>query len=742
MAMKKKKKKKQHRFFWFMIKFQIFLMILVLAGVGYYYFGGYASQVQQMRSEAIALVDSADENTFVPGRTSSIYDTEGNLISELKGEKDAEYVNYEDIPAYFSAAMVSIEDKKFYSHNGIDIKAILRAAKAAVQNQKVSQGGSTITMQLAKLVFLDSSKTWQRKVKQMFAALELEKLYSKNQIMEFYLNNVYFANGYYGIEAACHGYFNCELSDLDLSQIAFLCAIPNSPTYYDPIENMDHTLTRRDLILKNMYEDNKIDYATYKKALAEDIALNIPEDKDDDSNVSVNTYAYYCATRALMENGGFSFKYYFDSDEEEKEYDDEYDELYDYYQKKLYSEGYKIYTSIDMDKENQLQDSVDTVLKDFKEKTDDGIYKMQSGAVSIDNETGYVVAIVGSRSQKKSSSLNRAYQSHRQPGSSIKPLIVYTPSFENGCTPNSIVKDYKFDGGPSNSGNSYYGNVSIKFAVAHSLNTVAWQLYDDLTPKVGLEYLKNMNFSAIQDDDYTLATALGGFTKGVSPLEMASAYATLENDGMYREPTCVESIVDSDENVIYTSDKTETVIYSETASRMMVDCMTEVMKSGTGRNIALDNMPCAGKTGTTNDQKDGWFCGFTRYYTTCVWVGYDTPKAVSDLTGSSYPGRIWNMYMSAIHEDLSPLDFLPYAQISDSLDEDDSQKDEKTSEKSEDKTPKVDDSDNQPDDNDDDSIDNTDDGTGDENNTDENTPSDDDTNGDDDNAVVPDDNAD
>ena len=304
---------------------------------------------------------------------------------------------------------------------------------------------------------------------------------------------------------------------------------------------------------------------------------------------------------------------------------------------------------------------------DFTDTTDDGTFKLQSAATCIDNDTGEVVAIVGGRSQDAvSHTLNRAFQSHRQPGSSIKPLIVYTPSFERGKTPDTIVNDHKFDGGPSNSGDSYYGDVTIRFAVQKSLNTVAWQLYDELTPKVGLQYLKDMNFTNIVKDDYVTATALGGFTTGVSTLEMASAYSTLENDGMYRNPTCIKSIVDSDNNIIYTSSQKDTVIYTETASRMMTDVMTDVMKSGTGRSANLDNgMPCAGKTGTTNDKKDGWFCGFTRYYTTCVWVGCDMPETVKKLTGSSYPAEIWKNYMDQIHADLTPIDFLPYAQISD-----------------------------------------------------------------------------
>ena len=494
----KKRKKKKHRFFWFMVKLQIFLMLLVLAALGYYYFGGYADEVKALQKVATRLVAASDESMFVPSQTGFVYDINGNLISERSGEKDAEYVTYEDIPAKFISAIISIEDKKYYSHNGVDIKAVFRAAKAMVVNGKITQGGSTITMQLAKLMFMEPGKNWQYKVEQIFLATELEKKYTKSQILEFYLNNIYFANGYYGIDAACHGYFDCELNELDLSQIAFLLAIPNSPTYYDPLTNMDHTITRRDLILQNMWEDGKLSDEEYYLAKSEEIVLNRPQEMDVLWNNYVDTYTYHCATKAMMENEGFEFQYYFDSDAQAQEYDEEYSELYELCQKKLYTGGYKIYTSIDMTLQEELQESVDSVLSDFTEKKEDGIYAMQGAAVCINNDTGYVAAIVGGRSQDFSTyTLNRAYQSHRQPGSSIKPLLVYTPIFERGYTPDSIVNDHELEDGPKNASGIYEGDVTVRYAVEKSINTIAWQLYEELTPETGLQYLKNMNFSAI-----------------------------------------------------------------------------------------------------------------------------------------------------------------------------------------------------------------------------------------------------
>ena len=661
--MTKEKRKKKHRLFWFIVKIQILLMIIVIGGIFYYNYGGYAKKIQELQTEAFAQVRDVTERTFVPEQTSFVYDTSGKLISYAKGEKEATYVEYSNIPWYFIQAMVSIEDKKFYQHEGVDYLALLRSAKAILETKQISQGGSTITMQLARNIFLDNGKNWERKLKEIFIAIELEKRYSKNKIMEFYLNNIYFANGYYGIQAACNGYFSCELDELSLSEIAFLCAIPNSPSYYDPIVNIENTLTRRDRILKNMYEDGIISLDVYLQAKSENIELVPSKSEKVKTNNYVDTYVFHCATRALMEKQGFVFREYFSSQIEENAYYEAYDRLYAECRKEINAKGYQIYTSIDLDLQEELQNSVNEVLSGFKETNEEGVYKLQGAAVSIDNTTGYVVAIVGGREQDIGSyTLNRAYQSYRQPGSSIKPLIVYTPFLEQGNTPDTLVIDEKIEDGPKAS--YYYGEVTTRFAVEKSLNSVAWKLYSDLTPQVGLSYLKEMHFASIKDTDYVLPTSLGGFTKGVSAVEMAAAYATLQNDGTYRTPTCIKKITDAEGNLVYTSEQETIHIYSETASRMMTDILTTAMQSGTGKTAKLSLMPCAGKTGTTNDSKDGWFVGYTRYYTTSVWVGCDIPKKVDGLQGSTYPAQIWKDYMEEIHTDLLPLNFLPYAQLS------------------------------------------------------------------------------
>ncbi len=638
-----------------LIKIQIVLLLIVIAGVTYYYVGGYAATVSELKSEAVSIVRKSSPATFRQIETSEVYDTNGDTISVLKGEKDVYYITFNQIPTYVTQAIISIEDKKFYQHKGVDYKAILRALIAAMKEGEVTQGASTITQQLARTIFLSSEKTWQRKVEEIYIASELENKYSKDQILEFYLNNVYFANGYYGIQAAAKGYFSKDVSELSLSETCYLLAIPNSPTYYDPVANPDNTLTRRDLILASMYKDGMIGESTYNAALQEEITLNRSGNL---KNNFVETYVYYCATRALMAEEGFEFKTDFESDEAEAAYDASYEAAYNACNKTLFTAGYRIYTTIDLSMQEQLQAAIDNNLSDFTDVNDEGIYTLQSAAVCIDNSTGKTVAIVGGRSQEVSGyTLNRAFQSYRQPGSSIKPLIVYTPALERGYTPDTIVVDEEIEDGPENAGKTYSGEITLREAVAKSKNTIAWKLYEELTPQTGISYLKKLGFARITDDDYGMAACLGGLTVGVSPLEMAMGYNTIYNDGYMRDTSCISRITDSTGELIYEASDEEIEIYKENAARIMTDMLQSVVTDGTAKGIDLGDMPVAGKTGTTNSNRDGWFVGYTGYYTTSVWVGYDIPKQVPGLTGSSFPATIWQEYMSGIHEGLIPMEF-------------------------------------------------------------------------------------
>ena len=663
---KKKKKKKKHIGLRIFLGFQLFLILLILAGVAYYYVGGYAEKVSNLKRDALDNVYGSAANIFEDNQTSVIYDADGEVLSTLIGTQDKYYLYYDEIPSYVYSAFISVEDRKFYSHMGVDFSAIIRAAWAALRNGEVTQGASTITQQLAKMTYLSSEKTWERKVEEIFIAMELERIYSKDKILEFYVNNCYFANGNYGIEAAAQGYFSKSVSQLSISEIAFLCAIPNSPTYYDPLTNYDNTIARRNRILSAMLDQKYISSTDYAVAVSTDIELNIPETKKHDYQ---ETFSWYCAVRALMAHDGFEFRNTFENAEDEAQYDAQYRELYDSYQQKLYTDGYRIYTSLNTGQQKKLQKSINSTLKEYKEKTDEGIYTLQASAVTIDNTSGRVSAIVGGRNPDSDGySLNRAYQSFRQPGSSIKPLIVYTPALERGYTPDTIVEDKKIEDGPENADKAYMGKISLRDAVAYSRNTVAWQLFDELTPQTGLEYILNMGFSHIEDDDYRLTSAIGGLTTGVSSLEMASGYASLANDGRYREPTCIVKICNSAGDVIIEPDQTETQVYRANAARMMTSILQSVMEYGTGKKIALDGYDCAGKTGTSNDNKDGWFVGYTYYYTTAVWVGYDTPKSLDLLQGATYPGQIWQDYMTKIHKDLANVAFRDYISYDDESD--------------------------------------------------------------------------
>ena len=659
MAKKVKKQKRQknpvERAIGIVIKIIIALLLAIVVIGGVLIYMKYGKKLIAMESDAKKIVSKSTMETFRQNETSIIYDANGNIMSKLKGEKDVYYIKYSDIPQVAVDAITSIEDKNFFKHKGYDLKAIIRAGLAYIKNKGViTQGGSTITQQLARNIFLSFEESWQRKAREIFIAIELEKKYTKKEIMEFYLNNIYFANGYYGIQSAALGYFGKGVNSLSLSQITFLLSIPNSPTRYNPYENIEGTLARRDRILDQMVLDGKISEAEASKAKSEEIKLKAP--KVEKSSYAL-TFALDRAVKALMKSEGFNFRYSFNSDEDRKAYNENYSEVYSSCQTRLYSGGYRIYTSIDPEKQKLLQDTVDGGLSVSSEKSKSGIYSLQGAAVTIDNSSGRVVAIVGGRSQKlKGSTLNRAYQSFRQPGSTIKPLIVYTPAFEQGYTPESLVKDEKIEGGPVNADGVFSGDMTILDALAKSKNTVAWKLFTEISPAIGIGKLLDMGFSAIADTDYYPSAALGGFTKGVNAVEMASAYAAIENGGEFREPTCIMKMTDSSGNDIvadgFYQKGTSKYIYDENACKMMITCMEAVMTKGTGVGGKLATMPCAGKTGTTNDSKDLWFVGFTKYYTTSVWVGYDIPRSLAGLTYTATPLGIWKTYMDSINNGL------------------------------------------------------------------------------------------
>lgn len=631
--------KRKFRFTCFLKRMFIFfflsgfiLSVFVLAWL----YQKYEPVISSYYDNAVSTVGRSSPADFRTEQTSYIYDSRGNLISKLKKEKDVTYVKYDDIPVNVINAVVAIEDRRYWQHHGVDWRSTSKAAYNYLANGgDSSRGGSTITQQLVKNQYLSFEKSIERKAKEIFLALQMEKRYTKEQILEFYLNNINYGNGYYGIKSASDGYFGKPLDTLELEEIAFLCAIPNNPSLYDPFEHIENTTKRRNIILSEMFSQGYISEMEYLKASNSPIHFKKRSKKVYNYETS---YAIDCATRILMRWSGFKFRYDFKSQKDFERYRKSYEGAYQDARTALYSGGYKIYTSINSSYQKELQSIIDTELQQFREK-DNGVYKMQGACTVIDNDTGKVVAIVGGRKQKfdRILTLNRAYQGYRQPGSTFKPLAVYTPAMEKGYLPETAVIDEKTEDGPANSNGKYDGEVTLRYAVEQSKNAVAWNVFDDIGAQFGLSFVQSMQFSKITPKDYFLSSALGGLTYGVTTVEMAGGYSTLANDGIFREPTCITKILSSNGDSIELGLES-CRIYSENSARNMTDILQGVAKNGTAKGLKIgDGMPVACKTGTTNGQTNGWFCAYTPYYSVACYVGCDTPESVDGLWGATYP---------------------------------------------------------------------------------------------------------
>ena len=620
--------------------------------------------------EAKDLVDSSTPDTFRLAQTSYIYSDDGTQLAALAESEDATYLDYEDIPADVVNAFVSVEDRTFWNNSGVDYKGILRVCVNYVKTKgQVAEGASTITQQLARGTFLSNEKTLSRKIKEIFIARQLTKKYTKEQIMEFYCNSCCFANGIYGVEDASQKYFGRSVSDLSLSETAYICAIPNRPEYYNPLKNSENAISRRNKILQDMYECDYITKDAGDAALAENITVAEVSDEEDTFYNYEATYAINCAIRYLMKQDGFEFKSHFEDDADYDTYNAYYDEMYKQAKHKLYTGGYKVTTTMNLKAQKNLQKIFDKELA-FNTKVDEstGIYQFQGAMTVIDNETGKVVAMIGGRSQdelQQTYSLNRGFQSFKQPGSSIKPLVIYTPALEEGYDANSTLTEIDVKAAKKSTSEKISKmsgqKMSLRYAVEDSKNGCAYSLYNIITPKVGLSYIENMNFSKIVQQDYTLSSGLGGLHHGTNTVEMANAYSTLENHGEYRQADCISSILDASGNEIYEEPESKTV-YTRSASDQMTDILEGVLNSSAGTAKGLkwssaSDVAAAAKTGTTNDNNVAWFCGYTPYYTISVWVGYDYPKSVKGLWGNTYPAYIWKEAMLYMIDGKDEADF-------------------------------------------------------------------------------------
>ena len=641
----------------------LILLVLFLAAAaafaGFLYYR-YYPVYESYKAEAVRMVAEADADLFMKNLSSYIYNDSGSLISKLSIDSDSDYLPYEEIPESVIHAFLAVEDRRFWEHEGYDPEGILRVCyRFLITKGEEKHGASTITQQLARSTFLTSEVTLERKVREILIAAELEKKFTKEQILEYYVNGAYFANRCYGIEAAAKKYFGRSADSLNVSEIAYLCAIPNAPSYYDPLAHEDHALARRDKILSDMHECGYLTELELSRAQRFRIQLS-PQPAEKIQNYET-TYAVDCAVRCLMERDGFVFRYEFEDMDSYRAYTEHYNNVYESCRGELYTGGYVVRTSLNEEKQSLLQNTVDEMTAFDEEVGEEGIYALQCASTVIDNRTHKVVAVVGGRSQETGIyTLNRAYQSYRQPGSTFKPLAVYTPALEGEYTADSMLPNIdvtKAKGMGLEAANLPGNRMSLEKAVWKSVNGCAWWLFCRLTPEKALSYISRMEFAGIVPDDYYPAASLGGLTYGVTTVEMANAYSTLANHGYFHRATCLLSLKDREGKELYQEAEPEK-IYEAEAAQEMVEILKGVLQHGTAASVGWElEVEAAGKTGTTNEYKDGWFCGITPDYSMSVWVGYDEPRILPSLQGSAWPASIWKKVMTELVKDTAHKEF-------------------------------------------------------------------------------------
>ena len=591
-----------------------------------------------------------DLNDFTLNQSSIIYyqDSNGDYqkLTTVKSSENRIWVDGDQIPQHMKDALVAIEDKRFYTHKGVDW---FRTAHAALNmfTGGSTFGGSTITQQLIKNLTQQDDITVQRKLLEIFQALDLEKNYDKDEILEYYLNAVYFGEGCYGVQTAAQTYFGKDAKDLSVAESAAIVGITNLPTYYDPFYSVENNKERQENVLREMYKQGYLNKSEYEAAKSEELEFVRGENSPDTFNV----YSYYeevvlsdvigdlAEAKGISRNAASQL---------------------------VHNAGYEIYACIDKD----IQAKVDAIYTDPEQlpKSYSGTKsQLQSAIVIIDQTTGEIKALSGGTGEKTISyGLNRATGTTRPPGSSIKPIAVYGPAVEYGLiSPSTLVldKDEKHvqlthtSWYPKNSPPGYDGIITITTALQKSKNTVAAQIMDKLTPSASLEFLRSrLGVTSLIDSDADYAAmALGEPHYGITVREMAQAYTALANDGVFTYSRTYTMVKDRSGKIILDNQPQTIQAFSQETARTMTYMLNNAATYGTGHESRLSNMPVAGKTGTTSANRDRWFCGYTPYYTCAVWTGYDTPETMS-FSGNPAT-QIWQKVMSAIHADLPRKEF-------------------------------------------------------------------------------------
>lgn len=565
-----------------------------------------------------------------PAASSQIYDVNGKLINTIHSVENRVPVSINKIPKNLQNAFVAAEDARFYQHIGIDPRGILRAVWSNITDRGVSEGGSTITQQLAKNALLSQERTLKRKIQEAILALQIERQYSKSEILELYLNQIYFGQGAYGVQSAAIVYFGKNVEDLTLPECAMLAGIPKSPNYYSPFNNLKAATERQATVLDQMVKYNFIDSATGIQAANTKLKLASRSTQTDNK---INTASYFVdyVTQYLID------KYGADA---------------------IYKDGLKIYTTLDLD----MQEAAEQAMQKLPNvRTDSsGLQQPQGALVAIDPRTGYIKAMVGGRGNDQ---FNRAVLAERQPGSAFKPFV-YLAALEGGMTPSTMIEDTPITFGswsPINYDAKFHGSVSLRTALEQSLNVPTVKIANQTGADKPLYYAQQMGISTLvlqgSTNDRNLAMSLGGLTRGVTPLEIASAYGVLANQGVHVEPISVIKIVDRNGKILEQITPKEKAVVNERSAYILTDMLRGVITNGTGTAADIGR-PAAGKTGTTSDYKDAWFVGFTPDLVASVWIGYDSDENLNGITGGTLPATIWRTFMNKALTKIPARDFI------------------------------------------------------------------------------------
>lgn len=591
---------------------------------------------------------------------SIIVDSNGNVIETIGAERKKGNIELSKIPNNLKNAYIDIEDERFYSHKGVDVKRTAGAIGTYITHfGKSSFGGSTITQQLVKNLTGNDDTKINRKMWEWYRASELESFCSKDEILQSYFNVIYVAPNTYGVSAGAKYYFDKDVADLSLAECAFMAGINNSPNSYNPFSDKDNSeriKSRAKIVLKKMLDLKHISYDEYNQA-NQDVESGLKFKNGNVKTESNGVYSYFSDSVISEVIADIS---------KNKKIDTRFAKNY------VYMAGLKIYST----ENKEVQDKIEAEYKKEKyiKKSSSTGNTAQSAMVIMDQSNGYVVGCVGGLGEKNTSrGFNRATQAYRQTGSASKPLAVLAPGIaEQVITPATmfvdeptVFNDGSAEGYAPTNNDDYIGNITVRRAVESSQNIPFVKMMEQITPKKSIKYLKNMGISSLEKEDESLMLALGGLKKGITPLEMAGAYATIANDGVYIEPTFYIKVENSNGKTVLKSKQKKKRAFSPEVAYVLKQLLKQPVEGdhGTAKSCKIDGMDVAAKTGTTNNNYDKWLCGFTTYYTAVTWYGYDIAESI-EYSGKSPAVVLWSSIMKNVHTNLSKTQFPDNSNVS------------------------------------------------------------------------------